>query len=285
MKIAILGTGAMGTAMGEAIIKAGHELIAYNRTANRTAELAKAGAKVVATAREAIDQSDISIFVMIDSEAVKNTLLNQDVLEVVDNKKIINASSSTLEDVIEIAEAIIKRGGKFAEISMQADPEALRSTTGTFEIGCSKEDEPFWVDILSTFSGDVKRVGEIGDATKIASISLVGMTLSLVKIAYSVAIAQRLGVKQEVYEPIINMMDPLAAWYMPNMITHNYDEGVGNVEGSMKISNMAINIAKSNGIATELLNDVLKLFEKAAENGYAKKDGSAILEVLLNFDK
>lgn len=73
MTIAILGTGAMGTAMGEAIINAGHVLIAYNRTAHKTAELAAKGAKVVATAREAIIQSDISIFVMLDSKAVKNT--------------------------------------------------------------------------------------------------------------------------------------------------------------------------------------------------------------------
>lgn len=282
MTIAILGTGAMGTAMGEAIINAGHELIAYNRTANRTIELAQKGAKVVATAREAIHLSDLSIFVMADGEAVKNTLLNQEVLEVVENKSIINASSSTIENVMEMAEAVIKRGGKFAEINMQADPESLRSVTGTFDIGCSKEDEPFLLDILSTFSGDVRRVGEIGDATKIASISLVGMTLSLVKIAYSVAVAQKLGIKPEVYEPIINMMDPIAEWYMPNMVARNYDQIVGNVEGSIKIVDIAINLAKSNGISTELLNDVLKLFEKAAENGYAKKDGSAILEVLLS---
>lgn len=80
-------------------------------------------------------------------------------------------------------------------------------------------------------------------------------------------------------------MDPVAAWYLPNMIARNYDTVIGTVEGSIELVNIAMNLAKSNGIATELLNDVLKLFEKAANDGYTKKDGSVILEALLNIDK
>ena len=45
MKIAVLGTGVMGAALAELFISAGHDVIVYNRSIERTAPLIALGAK------------------------------------------------------------------------------------------------------------------------------------------------------------------------------------------------------------------------------------------------
>ncbi|ASA23470.1 hypothetical protein B9T62_23280 [Paenibacillus donghaensis] len=282
MKIAILGTGLMGSAMGEAIINAGHQLIVYNRTPERTKPLVEKGAKAVFTAAQAISEADATIIVLLDGVAVKNLLLNEETLAVVNNKKIISAASSTVDEIIEIAVVVAQHGGQFAEMSMQAYANALRTATGTFVVGCNAEDEKFWVETLSSFSGGAQRVGEIGDATKIESVALVGSMISMINVGYSTAVAQKLGLAPEVYEPIINMMVPSAAYVLPKMITHDYNEIVGSIESYVSGLTTLIDIVKSKGMPTEVLEEMKKLFEKATTGGYAQKDRAAVLEVILN---
>lgn len=281
MKISILGTGAMGTAMGTAIINAGHELVVYNRTMEKTKTLEEKGAKVVASVAEAISEADVSIFVMVNGEAVKEALLNGDTLASVKNKMIINTATSSVNDIAELLEAVTKNGGRFAEISMLTDPNMLHSSSGTFNLGCNKEDTQFLLDVLSTFIDEVKVVGEIGDVAKVQAFSLVESWISLVATAYSVATAQKLGIKPEVYEPVINVTSPLAEFYTSNMTAHNYDNIYGNAEGFAIMGNTIIDITSNLGIPTEVLLEIQKLYEKASQSGYSKKDASAILEVLL----
>lgn len=81
---------------------------------------------------------------------------------------------------------------------MLTDPSTLISSSGIFNLGCNKEDKQFLTDILSTFIEEVKVVGEIGDVAKVQAFSLVESWTSLVATAYSVATAQKLGIKPEV---------------------------------------------------------------------------------------
>ena len=283
MKISILGTGAMGTAMGEAIINAGHELIVYNRTIDKTKILAEKGAKVVLTPTEAIKEADISIIVMIDGKAVKNTIDDKNVLSVIKDKKIINASTSNVEDALQINEIIEKNGGQFVELSMQAVPDTLRTGSATFKIGCKSEEEAYWIETLSSFSGEVVRVGEIGDVSKIEFMNLLGGTFSIIKAAYIVAIAEKYKILPEVYTPMITMADSMSDYYLNNMIAHNYDNNTfGNVKGHIELINSIINGVSAQGISTKIFEDFLDLYKKAMEMGYSEKDGSSILEVILN---
>lgn len=283
MKISILGTGAMGTAMGEAIINAGHELIVYNRTIDKTKILAGKGAKVVLTPTEAIKEADISIIVMIDGKAVKNTIDDKNVLSVIKDKKIINASTSNVEDALQINEIIEKNGGQFVELSMQAVPDTLRTGSATFKIGCKSEEEAYWIETLSSFSGEVVRVGEIGDVSKIEFMNLLGGTFSIIKAAYIVAIAEKYKILPEVYTPMITMADSMSDYYLNNMIAHNYDNNTfGNVKGHIELINSIINGVSAQGISTKIFEDFLDLYKKAMEMGYSEKDGSSILEVILN---
>lgn len=76
--VGIAGTGRMGTAIGKRLIEAGHTVIAWNRNAARTADLAAAGAGTAATPAALVAASDIVITSLTDHDALAAVFGGQD---------------------------------------------------------------------------------------------------------------------------------------------------------------------------------------------------------------
>ncbi len=70
MKIAFIGLGNMGTGIAQCILKSGHDLIVWNRTAAKTGPLVALGARAATTAREAAAAADVVITSLMDDKSV-----------------------------------------------------------------------------------------------------------------------------------------------------------------------------------------------------------------------
>jgi 3-hydroxyisobutyrate dehydrogenase-like beta-hydroxyacid dehydrogenase len=70
MKIGFIGLGRMGGAIAGRMNAAGHELVVYNRSPEKTRELASAGAKVAASVNEACDGRDVIVTMLSDDTAL-----------------------------------------------------------------------------------------------------------------------------------------------------------------------------------------------------------------------
>jgi 3-hydroxyisobutyrate dehydrogenase-like beta-hydroxyacid dehydrogenase len=70
MKVGFIGLGRMGQAMAARILGAGHELVVYNRTRAKCADLEKAGAKVAASMAEACKGREAVISMVTDDKAL-----------------------------------------------------------------------------------------------------------------------------------------------------------------------------------------------------------------------
>lgn len=77
MKVGFIGLGNMGSAMASNLIKAGHELVVYNRTRSRAEELEKDGAKVANRASEAAAGVEALITMLADDRAVQDMILEK----------------------------------------------------------------------------------------------------------------------------------------------------------------------------------------------------------------
>ena len=76
MKIAFIGLGSMGLPMATNLIKAGHELIVYNRTRERAESLTKQGARVAGSPREAAAGGEVLITMLADDAAVESVMFS-----------------------------------------------------------------------------------------------------------------------------------------------------------------------------------------------------------------
>lgn len=117
MKIAFIGLGQMGAPMARNLLKAGHELTVFNRTASRVDALVEAGAKSAKTPAEAAAGCALLITMLSDDGAVRTTVLGADGALAVLPQGAVHLSMSTIG--VEFAEELgaAHRAGDRALIS------------------------------------------------------------------------------------------------------------------------------------------------------------------------
>ncbi len=74
MRVAVLGTGAMGVGMARSLLRDGFGVTAWNRTPDRARLLAGDGATVADSARDAVAGADLVVTMLFDADAVLDVL-------------------------------------------------------------------------------------------------------------------------------------------------------------------------------------------------------------------
>jgi 3-hydroxyisobutyrate dehydrogenase-like beta-hydroxyacid dehydrogenase len=279
MKVAVLGLGLMGSAVAEGMLNAGHEVIVYNRTMAKTQPLVEKGAAAAATASDAIRMADASILVLTDGKAVAN-LFTEEVLDAVNGKKILNASTTGIDEISDFAKLVKEHGGSLSEISIMVGPEQVRGQEAYFMLGCPQEEENFWNEVLGKV-GAVQRVGEVSFATKAESPIVFTSVFSSVMMSYIGALMIKLNLPEEIVMQSIGESVPGAEYLLPNITKRNYDECMASTDSLIGVADAAISTAKQLSMSTGLLEDMRELFVKAADAGYGAKDASSVAEILL----
>ena len=77
MKIAFLGLGNMGIHMARHLVKAGHDVTVWNRTASKAKDLGSHGAKAAASPAEAVRDAEIAITMLADDHALESTVFGR----------------------------------------------------------------------------------------------------------------------------------------------------------------------------------------------------------------
>jgi 3-hydroxyisobutyrate dehydrogenase-like beta-hydroxyacid dehydrogenase len=75
MKVGLIGLGRMGQGMGQRLLGGGHDLLVFNRSAGKSADLVKAGAKNAASVADACKDRDIVISMVSDDAALNDVSL------------------------------------------------------------------------------------------------------------------------------------------------------------------------------------------------------------------
>lgn len=281
MKVTILGTGLMGSALAEAMMNAGHEITVYNRTAAKTASLVAMGAIAAKSPAEAINSSEAVVVVLPDAESVRKLLLSEETRLTLKDKKILNASTTKPNEIIELDREITEAGGTLAEMSIMIGADELRGRQGQFILGCKLTDESFWIDLLNSVGKRVDYAGVVGDASKAEVPILMASMFGVVTATYAAAAAIKLNVPKAISEHYIPMSAPHAEYFLPNLLSRNYDFCMASVDNFAVVSANAVSAAKSIGLPSQVLESIEDLFNAAAKRGFGEKDGTAINEVLL----
>ena len=284
MKVAVLGIGLMGSAVAEGMIKAGHEVLVYNRTEEKAKSVIDKGATYVPIAADAVKAADASILVFTDGSVVRNILLTEEMLKAVKGKKILNASTTGIEEIMQFGKEIEKAEGSLAEISIMTGPDEVRNGQGYFLLGCESVDETFWMNVLSGI-GAPSRVGELGAATKAEAPIVFASVFSSVMTAYAGASLIKLNVPKEVAMGTIGAMIPGAEYTLPNIMDRSYDQCFASTDSLIGVADAAISTAQMIGLPVAILEEMKQLYVTASNQGYGAKDASSIVEILLNTKK
>lgn len=140
MTIALLGTGLLGTAIGQRFLEQGAPLRAWNRHPERTAHLVALGAQAEASAADAVGAAEVAVSVLSDGAVCQQVLIEQ-AGEALAGRLVINVATIAPAESQALAAAVGERSGRFLEAPVLGSrPEAL---AGTLQIMAGGEPEVF----------------------------------------------------------------------------------------------------------------------------------------------
>ncbi len=116
-KVGLIGLGLMGRPMGLNLLKAGHALTVWNRTAARAEALVAAGARLAASPRAAAEACDVLITIVSDPPALEEVLWGANGAMGGLRRGGIYIDSSTVSPALarKIAAACTERGARFLD--------------------------------------------------------------------------------------------------------------------------------------------------------------------------
>lgn len=183
-RIAVLGTGAMGSRIVQNLLQANHQVAVYNRSIDKVKPLLERGAVYAATPREAVQQADFVISMVTNDEVSRIVWLSSEtgaVLGLGNDAIAIESSTLSVEWTTELAAAIESRGVAFLDAPVVGSRPQADAGKLTYLVGGSAETLAQVETILLAAGGAaIHHLGATGQgmAMKLAVNALFGIQVA-----------------------------------------------------------------------------------------------------------
>jgi 3-hydroxyisobutyrate dehydrogenase len=164
MKIGIVGTGRMGTAIVQRLLELRHEVNVWNRTVDNAREAREAGAAWTPTLGELVNDSEVVISFLFDDAAVERVYLSTNGLLTgrVEGGLFIDMSTVSPGTHGRIASAMASRNASFIECPVSGSIPTAQSGTLVGFAGGDASDFARAQPLLEQLCRRVERVGPLG---------------------------------------------------------------------------------------------------------------------------
>ena len=208
MRVAVVGTGRMGSAMARALARGGAEVVLHNRSADRARALAgEIGARVASTPAEAASHADVAITMLADGRAVHDVWGGRDGLLAGGRagSVLVDMSTAAPDTLAPFAAAAAERGVGLLDAPVSGSVSLAESGQLTIMAGGSAEDIDRARPALDLVAKQVTHVGPLGSgaALKLAVNALIFAMNS--GLSEALVLAERAGIDRSLaYEVFAN---------------------------------------------------------------------------------
>ena len=280
MRVAFLGLGIMGRSMAANLVKAGHEVSVWNRSAGKDVE----GARTAVSPAEAAEGAEVVWMCVSDTKAVEGLLSGPTGVEKVLDQGMIVADSSTISPsaTLQFAERARARGATWVDAPMTGSKIAAESGNLIFMVGA---DDASLARLQPLFQAMGKQVFHMGETGKGQATKLV-MNLQIALIyegfAEALTLAAKLGVSVEKLLPLImaSMVKSVVVEYKAPFILKRDFSPNFPLRLMLKDIRLALDAAKESRVRLPGLEAVEEVYDVAAEEGQQDLDYAATLTLL-----
>ena len=201
MRVALVGAGRMGSAMGARVAGAGHDLVVFNRTRSRAEELAqRTGAQVASTARDAATSAEICLVSLADDIAVTMTYLEDDdglIAGVQSGAVVCDTSTVAPATVRSLAPLVAQQGATLLDTPVSGSVSVVESGTLTVMVGGDRDALDQARPVLEAFAKSIFHLGDVGaGATMKLVVNALVHSLN-VAVSESLVLAEKAGLDRE----------------------------------------------------------------------------------------
>jgi 3-hydroxyisobutyrate dehydrogenase len=288
MKIAFIGLGNMGGGMAANLVKAGHDVRAFDLSETALAAARDAGCSTFPTAREACGGAEAVVSMLPNGAIVKQVYWDEVIGHAPEGAILLDCSTidvATAREVIEVTEA---HGYQMVDAPVSGGIAAAAGGTLTFMVGGSEESFARAEPILAAMGKAVIHAGGpgTGQAAKICNNML--LAIHMIGTCEAFAMAEKLGLDPQTFYDIASVSSG-QNW---SMTSYCPVPGVGPVTPAdngyqggfaaglmLKDLRLAMEAAHSAGANVELGEHARAIYEAFAQEN-AALDFSGVIRTL-----
>jgi len=165
MRVALVGAGRMGSAMGARVAGAGHDLVVFNRTRSRADDLAQqTGAQVADNARDAAEFAEVCLVSLSDDAAVTATYLGDSglIAGVQSGAVVCDLSTVAPATVRGLSPLVVQQGAILIDTPVSGSVSTVESGTLTVMVGGDHDALDRARPVLEAFAKSIFHMGDVG---------------------------------------------------------------------------------------------------------------------------
>lgn len=275
--VAVLGTGKMGAGMARQLLQHGHDVRVWNRSRDRAEPLAGDGAVVADDPAEAVRGAEVVLTVLFDADSVLE-VLEEAAAGLAEGTVLVQSTTVGL-DQLRVAEAAARLGLRVLDAPVLGTRKPAED--GTLVVLASGDPTLRAIadPVLDAIGARTLWVGdEVGAASRLKLVCNAWVASITAATAQSVALAQGLGLDPRQFLEAIGGTATDSAYAQLKggaMISGEMPVGF-DVDGVRKDLGLIRAAAEQGEVSTELVDALLRLFDRAADAGRGGEDMAAV---------
>lgn len=283
LRIGFIGLGIMGTPMAGHLIKAGHELFVYTH-GKMPAEIAASSATQCLNARGVAERADIIITMVPDTPDVADVLFAEQgvAMGLSPGKIVVDMSSISPVETKDFARRIEVLGCEYLDAPVSGGDVGARNATLSIMVGGKPEVFERVRPVFEVLGKNITLVGGHGDGQTCKVANQIVVALTIHAVAEGLLFAARAGADPaKVRQALMGGLatSRILEVHGERMIQRRFDPGF-RIALHQKDLNLALNAAKSLGLALPATATAQQLFSACVAHGGAGWDHSALVRAL-----
>lgn len=281
MRVGLVGTGLLGSAVGLHILKSGYELTVFNRTKTKTKQLQENGAMVVDTPKEVAENSDIVFTVVKNADVVRKVSFGDSCISCGKHDGLVVADMSTINPIAskEIANEFAEKGIVMLDTPVMGGPNVAINGELVMMVGGNKESFEKYREILDVIANKVFYLGENGTAHAVKLAMNLQIAMLSLALSEGITLARGASIEPEVFLQILN-----STYFKTGMSeTKAYKMIKDSYEPTFTLSNLKKDLdtinqtAQAFGLELPMAKMANQVYQDAVEKGFGDLDYTGIL--------
>jgi 3-hydroxyisobutyrate dehydrogenase len=288
-KIAFIGLGHMGGGMAPNLVKAGHEVSAFDLVPDAVEKAKEAGCTAAASAADAVKDADVVITMLPAAQHVRAVYENDVAPNAKPGTLLIDCSTIDVASAREVGAGLDELGFEFVDAPVSGGIAAAAGGSLTFMVGGSDAAFEKARPYLEPMAKAVIHAGHLGagQAAKICNNMILGATMIVTCEGF--VLAQKLGLDPQVFFDISSKASG-QSWSMTSYAPvpgvgpdtpadHDYEGGFAAAL-MLKDLKLAAEAARHAGAYTPVGGEAEELYQRFVDRGGGNKDFSGIIQMI-----
>ena len=274
-KLAFLGTGLLGSAMAEGMLKRGETVTVWNRTPSKAQALAKLGAKVASTPDEAVSEAD-RVHMTFSDDSVVDRVLAAALPRVRKGTIVVDHTTTAPRETAVRYARMQEQGVRFVHAPVFMSPQMARDAVGILMTSCPQALFEEVRDPLQRMTGEAWYLGD--DPQRAAAYKIFGNSLLFVitaGVADVFAMAKDLGIPPGDALQVFSKFQPCSVIKArgDKIVRHDFS---ASFELTMARKDLRLMIEAAGSQPLAVLPAIAKRMDEAIAKGHGAHDLAAI---------